>query len=341
VVAISRPLSLWIKQRVNHEVLAVGFDHRRARIAGHDLAFAYHRSRRDPANERARPGRLWQRSTAVSGRRPSRPDRAWRDHGAHARQRWILVRVQPLQSLLDQSERRRWTRAMKRSWFALGAENAAVARLDVVSLRLHRLWIAFYQLDGGERPAPCLLLHEPVERAHAVGVDETLLCLDAEQEALEQACRVGTGRGFKDGTRSDDERRALAGIDDFHRRTTFSQQQELGLDTVGLHGTLAAGEPVRRIARWLHLHDLLRGEPLEIRPAQIPRERKCRGEDGAAIVRISFDDFALPSGIEQIGESRRRLLGLDQISVVANWAERGECRRVHAVRIDLFRRQVL
>src|SRR5262245_35996515 len=61
--------------------------------------------------------------------------------------------------------------------------------------------------------------------------------------------RVGTGRGVKDGTRSDDEWRALASIDDFHRRTTFSQQHEFGLDTVCLHGTLAAGEPVRRIAR--------------------------------------------------------------------------------------------
>jgi hypothetical protein len=66
------------------------------------------------------------------------------------------------------------------------------------------------------------------------------------------------------------------------------------------------------------------GEPLEIGPAQLPRERKCRSEDGPAIVRISFDDFALPSRIEQIGESRRRVLGLDQIGVVTNWAERGE-----------------
>src|SRR5215510_13575042 len=131
----------------------------------------------------------------------------------------------------------------------LGSKNTAVPHLDVFPLRLHRVWIASYQLDSGERPAPCLLLHEPMERAHAVGIDETLLRLDAEKEALEQACRVGTGRGLKDGTRSDDEWRALASIDDFHRRTTFSQQQEFGLNTVGLHGTFAAGEPVRRIPR--------------------------------------------------------------------------------------------
>src|SRR5262245_28189731 len=89
------------------------------------------------------------------------------------------------------------------------------------------------------------------------------------------------------------------------------------------------------------LHDLLLGEPLEIGPAQLARERKRRGKDGAAVVRISFDDFALPCGVEQIGESRRGILGLDQIGVVANWAERGECRRVHAIRADLFERQVL
>ena len=34
------------------------------------------------------------------------------------------------------------------SYDPLSAENAAVARLDVLSLCLHRLWIAFYQLDG-------------------------------------------------------------------------------------------------------------------------------------------------------------------------------------------------
>src|SRR5262249_33241212 len=67
---------------------------------------------------------------------------------------------------------------------------------------------------------------------------------------------------------------------------------------------------------------------------------KRRGKDGSAVVRISFDDFALPCGVEQIGESRRRILGLDQIGVVANWTERGECRRVHAIRTDLFGRQV-
>jgi hypothetical protein len=39
-------------QRGNHELLGIDFDHRRARIAGNDLAFACHHSRRDPANER-------------------------------------------------------------------------------------------------------------------------------------------------------------------------------------------------------------------------------------------------------------------------------------------------
>ena len=46
---------------------------------------------------------------------------------------------------------------------SLGTENAAVPRVDVLSLRLHPFWIAFYQLDGGERPPSCLLLYEPME----------------------------------------------------------------------------------------------------------------------------------------------------------------------------------
>src|SRR5262249_44258130 len=100
-------------QRVNHELLAADFDYRRARIAGNDLAFACHHSRRDPARDRDQYGGVRQRRAAVSGPCPPRPDRAWRDDGTHARQRWILVWVQPLQSLLDQSEQRRRTGAMK------------------------------------------------------------------------------------------------------------------------------------------------------------------------------------------------------------------------------------
>src|SRR5262249_62089992 len=102
-----------------------------------------------------------------------------------------------------------------------------------------------------------------------------------------------------------------------------------------------AGDPIRWSPECPYLHALLRGEPLEIGPAQLARERKRRGKDGAAVVRISFDDFALPCGVEQIGESRRGIVGLDPIGGVANWAERGECRRVHGIGADLFWRGVL
>ena len=55
---ISRPAS---QLGVNHELLAVNFDHRRGRITGHDVAFACHNARCDPANERDPLRRLWQR----------------------------------------------------------------------------------------------------------------------------------------------------------------------------------------------------------------------------------------------------------------------------------------
>src|SRR6516165_1964816 len=54
--------SLWIREGgLNHEVLAVDFDHRRSRITGHDLAVACQHSRSDSARECDYRGRLWQR----------------------------------------------------------------------------------------------------------------------------------------------------------------------------------------------------------------------------------------------------------------------------------------
>jgi len=52
-------LRLGSKERVNHELLALNLDRRRAGIAGSDLAFAWHHSRCDPADERDRLGHLW------------------------------------------------------------------------------------------------------------------------------------------------------------------------------------------------------------------------------------------------------------------------------------------
>src|SRR5208282_5234668 len=80
---------------------------------------------------------------------------------------------------------------------------------------------------------------------------------------------------------------------------------------------------------------------LEIRPAEISRSLECRGQNRAAIVRAALDDFALPLGIQQVGETLWCILGPDQIGVVADGAKRGEHGCVHSIGIDLLGREVL
>jgi hypothetical protein len=50
-------------------------------------------------------------------------------------------------------------------------ENPAVACLDFLSLRLHRRWIGFHQLDRGQRRTFRCYLHHRVERAQSGGID--------------------------------------------------------------------------------------------------------------------------------------------------------------------------
>src|SRR5262245_63839139 len=66
-------------------------------------------------------------------------------------------------------------------------ENLCIARLDLLGLRQHRRRIRFEQLERVERRASRPILHQRVERAMRKGVDEHLLGLGAEHEALEQA----------------------------------------------------------------------------------------------------------------------------------------------------------
>src|SRR5712691_8527249 len=106
---------------------------------------------------------------------------------------------------------------------SLRAENLAIACLDFLSLRLHRRWIAFHELDRGQRPASGLLLHKRMERAHSGGADQDLLRLGTEQVALEQPRRVGIGRALEDTARSASHRGALGRIDGLYRRAPLLQ----------------------------------------------------------------------------------------------------------------------
>src|SRR5260221_291535 len=60
-------------------------------------------------------------------------------------------------------EHRRQEGSFNRPCNSSHPENPAVACLDFLSLRLHRHWISFHELDRGQRPASSLLLHKRME----------------------------------------------------------------------------------------------------------------------------------------------------------------------------------
>jgi hypothetical protein len=166
------------------------------------------------------------------------------------------------------------------------------------------------------------------------------LALDAAEEVLEQACRIGIWRAAKDTARYRDQRRAFARVNNFDRLTLLLELQQDGIGAVDLHGALAEPKLLRRVAGRLNLHDPLAGELLEIRPAEFLRDCERRSQDRAAIGGMGLDEPAPPFGIEQVGEAPRRLLALDEVGVVTDDAER--CAQVceRAVGIDGVRRKV-
>ena len=95
-------------------------------------------------------------------------------------------------------------------------------------------------------------------------------------------------------------------------------------------------ELLRRIGRRLHLHDVLFGEVLVIFPADVAHHLEGRGQDGAAVAGMRLDDLALPFGIEQVLEARRRVLGLHQPGVVGDRAQRGAEAGIGAVGIAVL-----
>ena len=172
---------------------------------------------------------------------------------------------------------------------------------------------------SGLRPAFSFVLR--MHRAQAADIDDELLRLAAEAEGLEQACRVRMRRGLEDAVRADDQRRAFGGIDRLDRAARFLHLEDIVLVAVGHDGAFAEIELLRRIGRRLHLHHALFGELLEIAPAEIALHLVGRGHDGAAVAGMRLDDLALPFGIEQVGKTLRRVLGLHQIGVVGDDAE--------------------
>src|SRR6185295_7821113 len=66
------------------------------------------------------------------------------------------------------------------------AEDFAVARLDLLALRLHLRRIGLEQFQAGKRNVPALLLDLSVKGAMCKDVDQHLLGFRTEEEALEQ-----------------------------------------------------------------------------------------------------------------------------------------------------------
>ncbi len=157
-----------------------------------------------------------------------------------------------------------------------------------------------------------------MHRAQAADIDDELLGIAAKAERLKQFRRVRIGRGLEDPVRPDNQRRSFAGINRLDRAAGFFHLENIVLIAVGHDGAFAKIELLRRIGRRLHLHDVLLGELFEKRPAEIALHLVGRGHDGAAVARMRLDDLALPSWIEQIGKTLRRLLRLHQIGVVGD-----------------------
>src|SRR5262245_66058892 len=97
------------------------------------------------------------------------------------------------------------------------SEQLAVARLDLLAHLFHRRGIVLHLLDLGERLAPRLLFDLRMQRAQSADVDDQLLRLGREAEALEQPRRVRIGRVLEQRVGADDERRAFGGVYDLDR----------------------------------------------------------------------------------------------------------------------------
>src|SRR3979411_2661740 len=103
----------------------------------------------------------------------------------------------------------------------LHPENLRVARLDVFAHAFDRGRIVLHDLDVAERLAAGLLPGGGMHRAQAARVDDQLLALGGETEALEQPRRVRIGRAPEDAVRPDDQRAALGRVDDLDWRAGF------------------------------------------------------------------------------------------------------------------------
>src|SRR3954468_21650576 len=107
------------------------------------------------------------------------------------------------------------------------AEDLGVARLDLLALRLHLRRISLEQLQTGKRDVLALLLDLCMKGAMRKDVDQHLLGFRAEEETLEQPCRVRIRRAAENAGWNDDQRRSFGRIHHLHRFALILQQHQI------------------------------------------------------------------------------------------------------------------
>ena len=105
-------------------------------------------------------------------------------------------------------------------------------------------------------------------------------------------------------------------VDQAERRAFLDHLQRQVFAAVGRDRPLALRHLFRRVGGRLHLHDLLLAELFQIVPADVAADLEGHRHDRAAIAGMRLDDLAFPFRVEQVGETFRRVLGLDELGVV-------------------------
>ena len=99
-------------------------------------------------------------------------------------------------------------------------------------------------------------------------VNKQLLAFAREHETHKQPCRIRMRRLLHDATAARNERRALARIDNRHRRALCFCQERDVFGAIEHHLSLTKRNLLRWIICGLDLHDVLSAQLLEIIPAQ-------------------------------------------------------------------------
>src|SRR3954447_12024330 len=221
---------------------------------------------------------------------------------------------------------------------SLQPEVFGVFLLDLRRFLLLGLRVGLHRLDLGERLHAGRQRHVGMHRAHPRHVDQQLLSLLREQVIGEYARGIRMRRVDDDAGTPRDGRRAFRRIDKTERCAFLDHLQRQVFAAIRRDRAFALYHLLRRVGGRLHLHYLLLSELLQIIPAEIAADLIGHRHDRAAIAGMRLDDLAFPFRVEQIGETFRRVLGLDELRVVLDRRQREPVGRVKPIRIAIVGR---